>query len=249
MVVPLVKSVAILRLMLTLSLGMIGSVLVVGALFSLGSEWVEIPLLSQKGTLREPTSEERERITRHLDRESTIREMPILVFDGHDDVQASTLAAPFGLPGRQSFIFGSNFLEQEDEFIASIISLQDSRLADGIYKKKFVAGLIRLELFLLLLIALVPFLSPTPGPIFAMALIGGVVAVLFGLDYWIRSLVYTTDHRAATDKGRTQIVDGLLTYANRTGVPKSRSRLMEHFEFTPSIDDRIAKLRSLQDDR
>lgn len=224
--------------------GTFGLALAVGVLYVVVSDWLEKRLFSQSGAMRTPTDEEADRLSRALGRDSVIGELPVVVLDGGQTTKTDSLAAPVGPPGRREFVIGADFLKQDDEFVRAVLTVQDSRLRTGLYDKRFVAALIRLEVLLVLLVYFLPPVPPAPDLQFGLAAIAASIVLLLGIDRWIRACVFESDRDAGEEYSAERIEQGLLDHANWTGASLSRSRLSEFFALGPSIEDRISKLRS-----
>lgn len=172
--------------------------------------------------------------------------MPVQIFEGTGEIGAATLASPIGHPVRRTFVVGSEFFDQDSEVRSGIVSLQGSRLGNGVYDRKFAAETIKMGLLLALMVYLLPPVPPAPEPLLAVGSIAVTVVISIALDYWVRSSIYASDRQAAATTGATPIEEGLLVYVRQADMSMSPSRITQHVEFAPSIEDRIAKVQSVR---
>lgn len=223
----------------------IASALLIGSLLPILSHWLEVPILTRKSTLREPTTDELRRIQSLSNSGDFYSESPIYVLEEEDELRAGTLIV--GLPGRRMLLIGSEFFEQGEEFIKAALALQESLLENGVYNWKLIAKTVRFQLLCVLLLYLFPPISPAPEGLPALLLIMGTIGTLLLFDLKIRSLTYQSDRKAALLCSPKYIEEILTTVVDQTEIEESPSRIVQHFRFSPSIKDRIKNLRDIHD--
>lgn len=221
--------------------------LLIGALFPITIHWLELPVLSRRGTVRAITNEEIRRIRTLSTFDSLYNNSPVYILEGTDELRTSTVADPVGLPGRRTVLIGSDFLEQGDDFIRATLALQESRLKNGVYKWKFLAKIVRMQLLSVLLVYFLPSVPPTPEASVAILLAVGTIVTVLLLSRKTRSVIYESDRQVVALCGPDSVEEMLTTYMDQTDVSRTRFRFARYFRLSPSIDDRIENIRSICD--
>ncbi|MEY7850840.1 hypothetical protein AB7C87_16750 [Natrarchaeobius sp. A-rgal3] len=227
---------------LVVTLGVLGGALVGLAVFVLGSEWVEPHSLGQSGTLREPSEDEQRRLET-LFADAPPVDVPILVYENSDWTDLGVLSV--GLPRRRRLVVAAELLEDEP-LAEGLLAIQAARLESGVHDRRLLAEIVRLQALVGGVVLAVPLVSPTVGLEPIIAVVAGVVGLLWGLDRWVRAGMYDADERAARALDPEQIADAVERTATRLELPRRRTRIGEHVHLAPSINDRLERLRGLE---
>ncbi|MWV39542.1 UbiA family prenyltransferase [Natrialba sp. INN-245] len=227
---------------LVATLGVLGGALVGIAVFVLGSEWVEPHSLAQSGTLREPTENERRRLETLLADAPEV-EVPILVYENPDWTGLGVLSV--GLPRRRRLVVAAELLADEP-LAEGLLAIQAARLESGVHDRRLLAEILRLQALVGGVVVAVPLASPTVELEPLVAVVVGIVGVLWGLDRWVRAGLYDADERSARALEPEKIADAVERTANRLELPRRRTRIGEHVHLAPSINDRLERLRGLE---